>query len=183
MGFDLQARMETLGSNVSGTVMTSIVTKLRDIPAIQVEGGSGQLNVYIGGISHEMGVGDSPLMVDSSGVLSHDLTGGIADVGVNMTMALMSEQVTVRMTSANSVAAVFGGGGSVIISLQDTFLGLSVTLPDTFKNATRGLLGVFNDDPNDDFTDRNGIILNISAEQEIYQQFGLQCKCSLTVQC
>ena len=176
VGFDLQARMETLGTNVSGTVMTSIVVKLRGIPAIQIEAGSSSPDVYISGVQYEMTVGDLPLMVTSSGVMSSNLTSGIRDIGDPMLMAVMNEQVSVRMVSVNSVAVVFGDGGSITVSLQNTFLGLSVSLPDSFKNSTSGLLGYFNDDPDDDYRDRDGHILSLSSEQEIYCQFGLQCR-------
>ena len=162
--------------------MTNIVVKLGDIPEVQVEAGIEQLNIYIGGVLHELAVGDSPVIVSSSGVLSSNLTGGIRDIGDPMAMSLMTEQLSVRMEGTNSASISMGEGGSVGVSLQTNFLALSVALPDSYRNLTSGLLGVFNDDPDDDFRDRNGTILHLSSEREIFEQFGLLCKLTIRMQ-
>ena len=176
LGVDLQARLEAFSSNVSGTVITNIVVKVGVIPAVQVEAGSEQLNIYISGVLHELAVGDSPLILNASGILSSNFTGGIRNLGDPMMLATMDEQMIVRMEEANSVVMGIGEGGSIVASLQSNFLEISVALPDDFRDITSGLLGVFNDNPNDDFRDRNETILHLSTEQEIYEQFGLLCK-------
>ena len=178
MGFEVQARLEAFSNNVvTGSVISNVVVKLGDIPTVQVEAGREQLHMYIGGVLHELAVGDSPLILNASGVVSNNLTQGIGDIGNPMELALMDEQMIVRMDDTNSLVMSTGRGGAVIVSLQTSFLEVSVALPDSFKNMTRGLLGVFNDNPADDFIDRNGSILSLSSEQEIYQQFGLMCEC------
>ena len=172
----MQARMEAFSSNVTGTVITDIVVKLKDIPEVQVEAGSEQLNLYVDGVHHELDVGDSPIIVSSAGVLSNNLTGGIGGVNGSMMRAMRDEIMFLRMDRTNSLALGIGDGGSVTISLQTNFLALSLALPDTYTNLTSGLLGFFNGDPDDDFRDRNGEVLNLSTEEEIYEQFGLLCK-------
>ncbi len=179
VGFDVQARLEAFSSNVTGTVISNIAVKLGDIPAVQVEAGSEQLNVYIGGILHELVFGDSPVIFDSSGIISSNLTRGIGDIGDPMVLAMMTEQMVVRMEGTNSLVISIGEGGFVSVSLQSNFLEMSVSLPESYRNVTSGLLGVFNDNPDDDFRDRNGTILNLVTEREIYEQFGLLCKCSV----
>ena len=174
MGFDVQARLEAFGSNITGSVISNVAVKLVDIPTVQVEAGREQLHMYIGGVLHELTVGDSPLILNASGVISNNLTHGIRNIGSPMESALMDEQMVVRMDDTNSLVMSFGQGGAVIVSLQTSFLAVSMALPDSFNNMTRGLLGVFNDNPADDFRDRNGSILSLSSEQEIYQ-FGLLC--------
>lgn len=176
VGFDVQARMETFSSNVTGTVITNVVVKLGNVPGIEVEAGSQQLNLYVGGVHHELAVGDSPLLISSSGILSSNLTGGIRDIGDPMALYMMNEQLLVRMDEANSIAIGIGEGGTVAVLLQSNFLAISVALPDSYKNLTSGLLGFFNDNPNDDFRDRNGTVLSLSTEREIYEEFGLLCK-------
>ena len=176
IGLDVQARLEAFSSNVTGTVISNIVVKLGDISPVQVEAGSEQLNVYIGGVLQEMAVGDSPLILNSSGIISTNLTGGIGNIGDLMALAMATEQMVVRMEDANSLVISAGEGESVIVSLQANFLQLSIALPDSFKNKTSGLLGVFNDNPDDDFRDRNGTILDLFTERDIYEQFGLLCK-------
>ena len=179
VGFDVQARLEAFSNNVlTGSVISNVVVKLGDIPTVQVEAGREQLHMYIGGVLHELAVGDSPLILNASGVISNNLTQGIGDIGNPMELALRNEQMIVRMDDTNSLVMSTGRGGAVIVSLQTSFLEVSVALPDSFKNMTTGFLGVFNDNPADDFRDRNGTILSLSSEQEIYQQFGLMCKCS-----
>ena len=180
VGFDVQARLEVFSSNVTGSMISNVVVKLVDIPTVQVEAGREQLHMYIGGVLHELAVGDSPLILNASGVISNNLTQGIGDIGNPMELALLDEQMIVRMDDTNSLVMSTGRGEVVIVSLQTSFLEVSVALPDSFKNMTRGLLGVFNDNPADDFRDRNGSILSLSSEQEIYQ-FGLMCKCSCLI--
>ena len=175
VGFDVQARLEAFSSNVTGSVISNVVVKLGDIPTVQVEAGREQLHMYIGGVLHELAVGDSPLVLNASGVISNNLMLGI--IGNPMELALVDEQMIVRMDDTNSLVISFGRGGAVIVSLQTSFLAVSMALPDSFNNMTRGLLGVFNNNSADDFRDKNGSILSLSSEQEIYQ-FGLMCKCS-----
>ena len=174
---DVQARLEMLSSNATGSVISNIVVKLGDIPAVQVEAGSEQLNIYIGGTLYELEAGDSPLILNSSGILSSNLSGGISDIGDPMVLATSDEMMVVRMEGANRVVIGIGEGASIIASLQTNFLALIVALPESFMNKTSGLLGVFNGHPNDDFRNRIGTILDITSEREIYEQFGLSCKC------
>lgn len=175
-GLDVQARLERLSSNVTGTVMTNIVVKLGDLPGIQVEAGTEQLNIYIDGIQHPLRVGDSPIIITSLGILSSNLTGGIGGIDDPMMMTTMDQLIVLRMESTNSLVVGIGEGGSIVISLQTSFLILSMALPEGYRNQTSGLLGVLNDKPDDDFIDRNGTILDLSTEEEIYEEFGLMCK-------
>ena len=177
----VQARLQKFSSNVTGTVISAIAVKQGDVHTIQVQNENEEIAVYIGGVKHEINVGESPLVVTSSGVISNDLSGGISieDVGAGgdaMNMANMENQVFVRRDSEDGLVISTGGGASVSISLQTNFLAIVVELSETFEDMTSGLLGVFNGNPNDDFRNRDGDILNLSTEEEIYHQFGLACK-------
>ena len=57
-------------------------------------------------------------------------------------------------------------------------LGIAVGIPVRFKNKTKGLLGIYNDDVTDDLTPPNGerLSTNASSEREIYYKFGELCK-------
>ena len=49
--------------------------------------------------------------------------------------------------------------------------------PESFKNKTMGLLGKWNDNPDDDFTLPDGSTIPISAnDSTIHYEFGLKCK-------
>lgn len=56
-------------------------------------------------------------------------------------------------------------------------LDISVNMPVTFRNQTKGLLGNYNNDPSDDFTLPNGTVLpsNITDRQK-FVHFGIHCK-------
>ncbi len=175
LGFDVQARLQRFNATVTGTVMTAIVVRQGDVGTLQVQAEDDQLVTYIAGVRHELDASDSPLVVSSADVFGN-LTGGLGDVGDPSAMAAMADQLFLRMDDTGNVVVSTGGGASVSVFLQSGFLGLTTTLPDSFRNQTSGLLGVFNGDPDDDFRTRNGDILQLSNEREIYEHFGLLCK-------
>ena len=142
---------------------------------VRSEGGGDQLVTYIAGVRHELEPSDSPVVVTSA-ALHGNLTGGLDVTGDPLALSPSGNQLFLRMDGDGSLVASTGKGASVSIILENGFLRLTTTLPDTFKDMTSGLLGVFNDDPGDDFRDRNGTILRLSNESEIYEQFGLLCK-------
>ena len=63
------------------------------------------------------------------------------------------------------------------VSMGAKSLSILVTVPGLAWSNTRGLLGVYNANPLDDLTCRNGTILPAnSSPSVIYNQFGLPCK-------
>ena len=57
-------------------------------------------------------------------------------------------------------------------------LSFVVTPAEDYKNATKGLLGTWNDNPDDDFTLPDGTVLSSSSTpKEIHFGFGVKCKC------
>ena len=181
LDFSVQARLESFSSNVTGTIMTAIAVKQGDMQTVQVVAEGGQMNVYIAGTRHELATGDSPLIVDASGVVSSDLSGGI---GSTMEMAMSTDMVFVRMDDSGNIVVSTADGASVSVSLQDSFLGISVSLPSNFSgDLTSGLLGTFNGDPSDDFRNTEGEVLTLNSEAEIYNQFGLLCEWSCNSYC
>jgi len=66
-------------------------------------------------------------------------------------------------------------GVSLIIISRFSMLNLIVILPNSLKSKTRGLLGNWNGNKNDDFTLRNGNIIPITSNFEIlHSDFGLK---------
>jgi len=56
-------------------------------------------------------------------------------------------------------------------------LSFVVTLGDDYKNNTKGLLGTWNDNPDDDFTLPDGTVLPPSSTPKaIHFDFGVKCK-------
>lgn len=175
LGFSVQTRFQRFNANVTGTIMSAVVVKQQDVGTLQVQAESDQLVTYIAGTRVELEPSDSPVVVSNTAIFSN-LTGGLGDIGDSRAMSMMADQLFLRMDDAGNLVVSTGEGISISISLENGFLELIATLPDSFQNMTSGLLGVFNDDPDDDFRARDGTVLQLSTEREIYEQFGLLCK-------
>ena len=66
---------------------------------------------------------------------------------------------------------------SLTITIGMKSLDISVAMPLTYQNQTRGLLGNFNGMQGDDFILPNGTVLGSNlTERQIFEMFGNQCK-------
>ncbi|XP_038002491.1 mucin-4 isoform X2 [Motacilla alba alba] len=75
----------------------------------------------------------------------------------------------VLLVNASSVTAIFDGTIAVSVSATSGILSVVCSLPDCYRNSTRGLLGVWDHDPADDFQMPNGTSIPVnSSEEEIY---------------
>ncbi|KAF4796041.1 mucin 4, cell surface associated [Turdus rufiventris] len=75
----------------------------------------------------------------------------------------------VLLVNASSVTAVFDGSVAVSVSATSGMLSVVCSLPAWYRNSTRGLLGVWDHDPADDFQMPNGTSIPVnSSEEEIY---------------
>jgi len=73
-------------------------------------------------------------------------------------------------------------GFSLTVGLKAEQLDIIVAAPNTFKNKTLGLLGLFNDDFTDDLVTPSGERLpNTSTEKTIFYNFGELCKFEISV--
>ena len=177
LNFHVQIRMERFSTSGTGTVITAVVIKKGEVDPVQVESGeNGELILYIGGIEYDLPKGESPIIVTAAGVISSDVTGGISSLDNPMTMAMMTEQISVSYDEDDGLLVNTGDGVHVAIAQQMTFLRLSIELSENYLDETSGLFGVYNGDPDDDYRNRDGDILVLNTEQELYQEFGLECK-------
>ncbi|NXD71354.1 MUC4 protein, partial [Eolophus roseicapillus] len=79
----------------------------------------------------------------------------------------------VLLVNAASVMAVFDGAIAISISAASRILSVVCSLPNQYHNSTKGLLGVWDHDPADDFQMPNGTSIPVnSSEEEIYS-YGL----------
>ncbi|XP_055957125.1 fibrillin-1-like isoform X3 [Patella vulgata] len=77
--------------------------------------------------------------------------------------------------NGTKVTAVFSSGISLTVTPGLKLLTISCTVPEDYMNSTRGLMGNFNNDVNDDFALPNGTVLSPNiTEREIYRDFGQQ---------
>ncbi|XP_042812500.1 mucin-4 [Panthera tigris] len=82
----------------------------------------------------------------------------------------------VMTRNGSLVSASFDGTVTISVTALSNILHASCSLPEEYRNSTEGLLGVWNDNPDDDFRMPNGsTILNKSNEWQLYQ-FGMTWK-------
>lgn len=78
--------------------------------------------------------------------------------------------------SPTNVTVMFRSGAGVEVRLREGTMTTTVLLPESFWNATTGLLGRLNGDPADDLTLSNGhVVQNQSNPEEVFS-FGGSCK-------
>ncbi|XP_078352119.1 mucin-like protein [Oculina patagonica] len=95
----------------------------------------------------------------------NDLTSDSKDIGGNLTAARKTDKC---------VEVGFQSGSRVEFCEDKGLMTFVVTLDDIYFDKTKGLLGTFNDNPDDDFTLPNGTVLSSSlSSSQIHYDFGL----------
>ena len=139
------------GLPVSATVFSAIAAKEYNSDTIQFSRSRRGLDALVNGI-----------MVDFEDLPRQDFNNvALSDLGNQTVSALFSSGAYVQAKAENGIISV-----------------LLVSLPDSFYNATYGLMGVFNKDMTDDLMIKNSteyLPLNTSNE-DIHWDFGLSCK-------
>ncbi|KAK2162836.1 hypothetical protein NP493_1501g01029 [Ridgeia piscesae] len=83
--------------------------------------------------------------------------------------------LTLTKKYTTQIEVTFKSGFSLTIGVSAEQLDITVATPDNFKDNTKGLMGVFNDDPTDDLLPPgvNAVALsNSSSEKTIFNEFG-----------
>ena len=164
--------------NTRASVMSAIAIEQGDVQ-LQVEAKDGTLQLYVQGSPQSLPTGDNVYMITANGV-SSILNNGL-DIQSFTSQDLLiqqgsSDQLSLQVDDSGTLVIITPGGATVMVSLQMSFLQTTVILSDNYVEDTRGLMGVYNGDPSDDFTLPNGTLLSGSlTEAEVYS-FGLQCK-------
>ncbi|XP_067911298.1 sushi domain-containing protein 2 [Heterodontus francisci] len=150
---------------------------------LQVQGRTKQIkNIYgmdanaTGFIAVAMQEGDSDVI--EVRVSNHSSDDSL-EVLINNEIVTFNEQkwmdlkgVFVYSANPQNVSAMFPSGAGVEVRARGTILSITVLLPETFMNQTEGLFGVMNNNPDDDFTFRNGSVLSANASQEMLYKLG-----------
>ena len=113
--------------------------------------------------------GGIDILIDQVNYEDYDkLTNQSVEVGRNLSVSKSEE---------NCLQVSFPSTMSVNFCEKKEMLSFVVTPADDYKNTTKGLLGTWNDDPDDDFTLPNGTVLPSSSSlKEIHFKFGVKCK-------
>ncbi|XP_040423710.1 LOW QUALITY PROTEIN: mucin-4 [Cygnus olor] len=79
----------------------------------------------------------------------------------------------VLLVNTSSVTATFDGTVSISISASAGLLSVVCSLPDRYRNSTKGLLGVWNNNPADDFQMSNGTSIPVNSSEEEIFSYGM----------
>ncbi|XP_032745124.1 sushi domain-containing protein 2 [Rattus rattus] len=118
---------------------------------------------------------------DKSDVIEVRVADGsqVLEVLLNQKLLSFTEQnwmdlkgMFLSVASQDKVSIMLSSGAGLEVGVQGPFLSVSILLPEKFLTHTRGLLGTLNDNPEDDFTLRNGHVLPPNATAQQLFQFG-----------
>ena len=161
--------------NTLGTVLSAVVMKNGDSLRVQIESnssstGAGQLLLYINDLEHTIPSNQDILLITESAVLTEEQ---LRTANVNTT-----EEDTILLRNANNTLLLTTPSQVIFsVSPQQSFLYATLQLGPTFGASTEGLLGAYNNDPEDDFQRPDGTTIpRTSSEQKIFNDFGLKCK-------
>jgi len=157
--FTVQGRMveaeNSMGLPVSATVFSAVAAKQHNSDTIEFKRSRRGLDTLVNG-----------MMVNFEDLLRQDFNNvSLSDLGNQTVSALFSSGAYVQARAENGIISV-----------------LLVSLPDSFYNATYGLMGVYNKNVTDDLMIANSgeyLPLN-STSDTIHQRFGLTCKLFLS---
>ena len=96
----------------------------------------------------------------------------------NFTTAQSINDTEIKWSTGNKtqLSVIYDSGVGAVIDVFSSQLSIRVMSSSQHTNKTIGLLGVSNNDINDDFTRPDGTILPLnSTQEEIYYQFGKLC--------
>jgi len=115
-----------------------------------------------------MSSGGLNILIDKENYDDYDkLTNQSVQVGRNLSI-LKPEDKCLQVSFPSTM--------SVNFCEKKEMLSFVVTPADVYKNTTKGLLGTWNDDPDDDFTLPDGTVLPSSSTfREIHFGFGVKC--------
>ena len=94
----------------------------------------------------------------------------------------VGRNVSISKPEENCLDVSFPSTTSVKFCEKKEMLSFVVTPSDDYKNTTKGLLGTWNDNPDDDFTLPDGTVLPSSSTlREIHFGFGVKCEYSICI--
>lgn len=155
--FTLQGRMvQAINSaqNLSrGTVFSTVVAKQSDSDVVQFEVNEDKITLNV--------------LVDGN------------NVNFNELFEQTFDNVIVTNLENNTIGATFSNGAYIEAKAENGIISvLIVSVPDSFKGTTRGLMGIYNGDTSDDLTARGSTdpLPTNSSLHGIHYQFGISCK-------
>ncbi|XP_031551867.1 mucin-like protein isoform X2 [Actinia tenebrosa] len=150
--FQLQARTSLAKGNGTATVFTGAVAQENNSVPVQV-------TLPYENETMEVLVDGKPFDFKSLTSDSYDLNNG---------------SITVSKPQKQCLEMTFPSGMSVTICEKQNILSIVTAAPESFKNKTKGLLGTWNGNPEDDFTLPNGTVLPHDMNgTDIHYKYGM----------
>ena len=89
----------------------------------------------------------------------------------------VGSNISVSKPEENCLEVTFPSTTAVKFCEKKEMLSFVVTPGDDYKNTTKGLLGTWNDNPDDDYTLPDGTVLPSSSSfRDIHFKFGVKCE-------
>lgn len=161
--------------NTRLTVVSAIAIRHQNIN-VQVEARDGVLNLYVDGRSQNLPTSHTVYIVTNNGIQPlSGLTVAKLDLS-NKTYS--TNKLLIRANDSNTLYITLPSGASLRISLQVSFLHITVELSSQYYYSTSGLLGTFNGNASDDYLSPSGhLLVNVmSISEEEIHTFGLSCE-------
>ncbi|XP_031569003.1 uncharacterized protein LOC116303577 [Actinia tenebrosa] len=138
-----------------------------------VEGG-GKATVFVSAVARQAGSSAVQVNLKSDEGLEVLVNGTIIDHStLTNTTTRYNASVALSRPDNTSITVLFPCGISVKMTDVKDSLAILLAAPERFKNKTRGLLGVWNDDPEDDLTTPTGRVLPTNATgRMLHSEFG-----------
>ena len=153
--------------NTNLTVVSAIAIQHQGI-RIQVEARNRGLNLYVRGELQRLPNDNTVYIVTSNGMYT---LSGLAIENLDLSsIANSMNKLLVRANGSDTLFITLPSGSSLRISLQISFLQITIELSLQFRSNTKGLVGTFNDNALDEFRLPSG-----QLAQDVHG-FGLACK-------
>ncbi|KAK3731213.1 hypothetical protein QZH41_017746, partial [Actinostola sp. cb2023] len=137
--------------------------------------GEGTATVFSGAVAKETNTSTVQVTLNDNGTLEVCVDGEPFDIsGLTNNSKRLNGSVSVSKPDKNCFEMSFPSGMTVKVCEKLLQLSIIAAAPESFKNHTKGLLGTWNGDNEDDFTLPNGTVLpGTSSSKDIHYQFGL----------
>ena len=145
-----ESKSQAQSTAKGATVLTAVVAREVGADTVQFEMNKGHLQLFVNGQYH-------PIVAED----------------------MQFRNVRVSSRSPNTLSATFKSGARFEARSKNSLLSsLLVSLPDTYQQGTKGLLGVYNGDTSDDLLPKYSEIPlpPNSSLSDIHREFGLTCK-------
>ena len=159
--FVLHARTEPVecsdGGPPVGTAFTAIAVRMRNSDVVEIQRSTFRgLTIFVNG----------------------------ARVSIPEQTDMSFNNVTLSSLGNSTLSVLFEEGLTIRTQNRNNFLLIQIaSFPITYQNNTRGLLGVWNGDPNDDLQRPDGTVLSTNSTlREIHDLFGGFCMCGIIIE-